>query len=173
MGATSKGIYLGPSVVLLFPSPTVSQGPCSSLILLQGIVLWSLSLYLPVILIIPLIIIPLMLKIRTFQSQPKCNWDLFPGNPLSILNLWRLRLGIQKVGGGYAACRNLLGTVLIFPNNIHTSALLREIVAKLDFWPSGLWPRPTVSVCFLRETSVVLHSLLPATMPDWEPDLEL
>lgn len=114
-----------------------------------------------------------MLKIRTFQSQPKCNWDLFPENPLSILILWRPRLGTQKVGGGYTSCWNPLGTVLIFPNNIHTSSLLREIVANLDFWPSYLCPGPTVSVCVLRETSVVLHSLLPATLPDWEPDLDL
>lgn len=96
-----------------------------------------------------------------------------PRDPLSILNLWRLRLGIQKVGGGFASCWNLLGTVLIFPNNIHTSALLKEIVAKLDFWPSYLCPGPTVSVCVLRETSVVLHPLLTANLPDWEPALEL
>lgn len=55
--------YFGPA---LHPTPSVAQGPSTSLFLLQRIGLWSLSHFLPLFLIIPWLF--LLLKNRTFQD---------------------------------------------------------------------------------------------------------
>lgn len=73
------------SLIALVPTLLWLMDP-SSIILLQGSGLWSLSSFLPLFLIIrrPL----LALKNRTFQSQAKCNWDLAPENLLYPFDLW-------------------------------------------------------------------------------------